>query len=169
LAAAAALTLLLAGCVTSKAPLLTDGKPMIGERPRLVLYGLRDGAAHDPERVSFRWDGARYVKTGGMKGVVSMTLHSLAGRDLIVQSASRRGKADVVEYAVARKLADGAYLVVPVDENDAAAADRETFCIKSEGASCEPRTAEQLLALARATAGKIGDKGGLAVLLAEKR
>jgi hypothetical protein len=160
--------LLLAGCVTSKTPLLTDGKPMIGERPRLVLYGLRDGAAHDPERVSFRWDGARYVKTGGMKGVVSITLHSLAGRDLIVQSASR-GKADVVEYAVARKLADGAYLVVPVDENDADAADRETFCVKTDNASCEARTVEHLLALARATAGKIGDKGGLAVLLAEKR
>ena len=53
---------------------------------------------------------------GSAKDIGPFTLHAFEGSDLIVQSI-RAGKP--VEYGIARKLADGVYLLVAVDESDA--------------------------------------------------
>jgi hypothetical protein len=156
---------LLAACIDSAAPILTDSQPLLGERPRLQLYALRDGAAHEPETETFHWRSARYVRTGGTTNDIGdFTLHAFAGGDLIVQSV-RPGHP--VEYAIARKLADGAYLLVAIDENDAAEATRSKFCSKEADTACRVTTREALLVMARATAAKPHTTGGLAILIAE--
>jgi len=68
-------------------------------------------------------------------------------------------------YALARKLADGVYLLTPIDPNDADEAARERFCIKTRDAPCRIETPEQLFVFARATAAKETHEGKLAVLV----
>jgi hypothetical protein len=154
---------LLAGCIDSAAPILTDAEPLLGKRLHLQLYGLHEGAAHEPATVTFGWLGSRYVNVGrGVKDIGDVTLHAFEGPDIIVQNM-RAGKP--VEYAIARKLADGTYLVVPIDDNDADAATRAKYCGKEAG--CRVATPEAVLAFARATAAKPHSTGGLAVVLAE--
>jgi len=70
-----------------------------------------------------------------------------------------------VEYALARRLADGTYLIVPIDETDADPQTREKFCTKTQDASCRITTTEQLFVFARATADKPIEGGGLAVVV----
>ena len=105
---------------------------------------------------SFRWRDGRYVSIGGTvkdaaKEIGDFTLHEFEGADLIVQSR-RPGKP--VEYAIARKLADGTYLIVAVDENDADAATRGKYCTTDARTACRVTTRDAVLAFARATAAK---------------
>ena len=157
---------LLAGCIDSTAPILTDAQPLIGERVRLQFYALRDGAAHEPSAATFTWRDARYVPTGGAAtDIGDFTLHAFEGADLLVQSV-RPGRP--AEYAIARKLADGAYLVVVIDESDADDSTRSKFCNSNAGTACRVATREAVLAFARATAGKPHATGGLAVVVADQ-
>ncbi len=150
---------------TSAAPILTDSQPLLGKRPHLQFYALRDGAAHEPATETFGWRGARYVRTGGTTDDIGdFTLHTFEGSDLIVQSI-RSGHP--VEYAIARKLADGTYLVVAIDENDADEATRSKFCSKEANTACRVTTREAVLAFAQTTAAKPHAAGGLAILIAE--
>jgi hypothetical protein len=156
---------LLANCIQSTEPILTDGQPLLGESPRLQVYVLRDGAAHDPGTETFRWRESRYVpENGTLQDLGSFTLHAFEGADMLVQSI-RSGFPS--EYAIAHKLADGAYLLAVVDENDADDATRGKFCINEPGTRCRVSTRDGVFALARATAAKRRSTGGLAVLLAE--
>jgi hypothetical protein len=154
----------LAGCIDSAAPILTDAKSMLGERLHLQLYGVHDGAAHEPGSETVAWRGDRYVHIGGtVKDLDDFSLHDFEGNDLLVQSM-RRGKP--VEYALARKIADATYLVFPIDESDADEATRTKLCGKDAGAACRVTTREQVLAFARATAAKPHSTGGLAIVMA---
>jgi hypothetical protein len=158
--------LMLAGCIDSTAPILHDATPVFGERVRLHLYSLRDGAAHQPDTMTFRWNGSRYaVPRWRLKDLSGFTFHEFEGNDSLVQSFSAKGQR-AVEYAVARKLADGAFLIIAIDENDADEATRTAMCTKTKFTSCRIETREQLLAFARATAAKPHQSGGLAVLVA---
>lgn len=155
----------LAGCISSAAPILTDGQPLLGERPRLQFYTLRDGAAREPATATFRFIDGRYVPTGGTrKDIGPFTLHAFEGGDLIAQSI-RPGHP--VEYAIARKLADGTYLLFVVDETDVDQATRAQYCGKDPGSACSITTQEALLAFARATAAKPHASGGLAILMGQ--
>jgi hypothetical protein len=157
---------MLAGCIDSAQPLLPDAQPLLGYRPRLEFYVLRAGAAHEPTTETFAWRNGRYVPIRGSAGDLhDFTLHTFEGADMIVQSA-RPGRP--VEYAIARKLADGTYLLVAVDENDADDATRGKFCDTRAATACRVATREALLAFARATAAKPHASGGLAVLLADR-
>jgi hypothetical protein len=157
--------LALSGCIDSSGPILTDAQPELGPRLNLQLYGLRDGYAVDPERARFSWDGKRYVRSGaGMKDVASFTLHPFEGGDSIVQSVSTRHP-EHIEYALMRKLAEGVYQVVAIDEDDADEATRTAQCKHPGGAACRIETREQLFTFARATAAKKKTNGGLAIRL----
>ncbi len=68
------------------------------------------------------------------------------------------------EYGIARKLADGTYLLFAVDEDDADEATRAKFCDKGAGTACRVATREAVLAFARASAAKPHPAGGLALL-----
>jgi hypothetical protein len=153
----------LTGCISASEPILTDGQPLLGKEPHLLFYVLRDGTAREPSAKTFRWRDGRYVPIGrSAKDIGPFTLHAFAGSDLIVQSA-RAGKP--VEYGIARKLADGVYLVAVVDENDADAATQNKFCEKPPGAACRVSSREAVLAFARATAAKPHAGAGLALLM----
>jgi hypothetical protein len=154
---------LLSGCISSDGPILTDGQPLLGKEPRLQFYVLRDGTAREPSVETFRWQDGRYVPIGGnAKDIGPFTLHAFEGSDLIVQSI-RGGKP--VEYGIARKLADGVYLLAAVDESDADAATQNKFCEKTAAVACRVTNREAVLAFVRATAAKPHAGGGLALLM----
>jgi hypothetical protein len=129
--------MLLAGCIDSERPLLTDAQPLLGERLHLQFYSVRDGAAHEPVEETFVWRGGRYAPIAGTgHDIGDFTLHAFTGADLIVQSL-RPGKP--AEYAIARKIAEAAYLVVAIDESDADDATRGKFCSTAAGTACRVR------------------------------
>ena len=113
--------------------------------------------------VSFEWSGSRYVLRRSDR-ISDFTAHAFEGRDLIVQSTASRTPR--TEYAIARKLADGVYLLIPISEEDADDATRERFCTKTLDASCRIATPEQLFVFAHATATRDDDSGLLAVVMA---
>jgi hypothetical protein len=154
---------ILSGCISSEGPILTDGQPLLGKEPHLLFYVLRDGTAREPSAKTFRWQDDRYVPIGrSAKDIGPFTLHAFEGSDLVMQSV-RAGKP--VEYGVARKLADGVYLVAVVDESDADEATQNKFCEKPPGAACRVNSREAVLAFARATAAKPHAGAGLALLM----
>lgn len=158
--------LLLAGCVDSASPLLTGAQPTFGPNVRIHGYSLVEGRASGPEVGNFRWDGAQYRVVGRPTfDVATFTAVPLAGNDLIIQSRSSRPRVKGIEYALARKLADGTYLLTSIDEADADEATRAKFCVKDPASSCRLETPEALLAFARATAAKPDPKGSLAVII----
>jgi hypothetical protein len=143
----------LAGCISSTAPILTDGQP------------LRDGAAREPATETFRFTDGRYVPTSGTrKDIGPFTLHAFEGGDLIAQSIRPGHPA---EYAIARKLADGTYLLFVIDEADADEATRAKYCAKDPGRECGVTTREAVFAFARATAAKPHASGGLAIVMGQ--
>ncbi len=158
--ALAALTL--GGCVTSSAPVLSDAKPVLGERGLIHVFTLSQGGASDV--VSFQWSGSRYLIRGKSIGYSDFTAYAYEGRDWIVQGTTQKAPLRV-EYGLARKLAAGVYLLVPITEDDADAPTREKFCTKTQDASCRIATPEQLFVLARASADKAAESGALAVVI----
>ena len=159
----------LAGCVQSAAPILADAKPLLGENVRFHHYDLRDGFAHDPDSSEFHWDGARYVGTVGQsKDAMAFTVFALDDRDFVIQNAPT--KKDVpIDYAIARKLADGVYLTFLIEEKDTDEATRAKFCVEHTDATCTVVEREGLIAFARASAAKLRDTGGLAIRLADDK
>jgi hypothetical protein len=164
LAGAAGATLALTGCISSTAPVLSDAKPVLGERGLIHVFSLSQGAAHDPGVLSFQWSGSRYLVRGKSIGFSDFTAYPYEGRDWIVQGTTQRAP-QRIEYGLARRLADGTYLLVAINEDDADAAAREKFCTKTQDASCRIASPEQLFVFARATADKPVEGGGLAVVL----
>jgi hypothetical protein len=157
--------LALSGCIDSSGPILTGGEPVLGQRLNLELYALRDGHAHDPERARFSWNGELYLQSGhGMNDVKGFTVHPFEGGDFIIQSSPTRHP-QITEYALMRKLAEGVYQVIAIDEDDADAAARAADCKHPGGAACRIETREQLVTFARATAAKKKTDGGLAIRL----
>jgi hypothetical protein len=155
---------LLANCIDSAQPMLTDAQPLLGDRLRFQLYALREGAARDPIVATFVWRNGRYVLTSGTgEDFGDFTIHAFEGPDLIVQSIRPRLP---TEYAIARKLADATYLIVPIDETDADEPTRHQFCGVEIGALCRVATRDAVTTFARSTA-KPHTTGGLAVLLAD--
>jgi hypothetical protein len=167
--ASAALTgLALTGCISSTAPVLSDAKPVLGERGLIHVFTLSQGAARDPGVVSFQWTGGRYLIRGKPTGFSDFTAYPYEGRDWIVQGTTQRAPSHI-EYGLARRLADGTYLLVPINEEDTDQPTREKFCTKTQDAACRIATPEQLFAFARASADKPVEGGGLAVVVPADR
>jgi hypothetical protein len=152
------------GCISSTSPILSDPQPVLGERGMIHTFALRAGAAHEPGQVAFRWSGSRYVVTGGSIGFSDFSAHAYEGRDFIVQGTTQRTP-HRIEYGLARKLADGVYLLLPINEDDTDPATREKFCTRTQDAACRIATPEQLFVFARASADKTPEGGGLAVVV----
>lgn len=154
----------LCGCISSTSPILSDSHPLLGERGVIHTFTLSGGAAHEPGTVSFAWSGSRYVLTGKSIGISDFTAHAYEGRDFIVQGTTTRPPRRT-EYGLARKLADGVYLLLPINEDDVDGATREKFCTVTQDAACRIATPEQLFVFARAAADKPMEGGGLAVVV----
>jgi len=159
---------LLAGCVDSIGPILTDTRPVLGERLKLQLYSMHKGYAEDPEQATFDWDGRFYAHAdGSMADVRGFTVHFFENGDYIIQSVPAK-RPKMAEYALMRPLTDGVYHVVVIDEADANAATRAAHCAKVPGVACRIATHEQLFAFARATAARRQQDGGLAIRLNDR-
>jgi hypothetical protein len=159
----------LSACIDSTGPILPDSQPLLGQRLNLQLYSLRDGHALDPERTTFTWNGKLYVHaSGSLRDVRGFSMHAMDGADYIVQSRPARHP-EHVEYALMRKLAEGVYQVIAIDEADADEAMRTANCKHPGGVACRIETREQLFALARATAARHKTDGGLAIRLADEK
>lgn len=165
-AIALATALSLAGCVESSEPLLTGAQPVWGQGARFQLYSMSDEGVKEPEIINLRWDGTAYRPAGKRNDTRGLTVHPFEGRTVIIQSQSSRAGAKY-EYALARRIADGVYLVNVIDEQDADDAARTRFCRGGGQYSCRVINEEGLFALARATASKNHDRGGLALMLAD--
>ena len=156
----------LSGCIDSDGPVLPDAKPLLGQDLKLQFYTLRKGFVDEPEQASFKWDGERYVHTGGgMSDVTAFTVHRFEGRAYIVQSAAAK-RPKIIEYAVARELAEGVYQVTAIDEDDADGTTRARYCGRVDDSHCRITTLKQLTAFARATDAKQKSGGGLVLRLA---
>src|SRR5258708_3069381 len=125
-ASASLAALTLTGCISSTAPILTDAKPVLGERGLIHAFTLSEGAAHDPGVVSFRWSGSRYLVAGKSIGFSEFTAYPYEGRDWIVQGTTQRAP-QRGEYGLARRLAAGVYLLGASNEDDANGPTRERF------------------------------------------
>jgi hypothetical protein len=159
----------LAGCIDSDAPILTDAKPLFGEKVRFHLYSLDRGRAQDAEIANYRWEGSRYVPVGDAKnGATPFSAHAI-GEQLFVVQGFEQAKTSHVDYAVARQLTEGVFLVVAIDAADVDEATRQRLCERRGTYSCAISTPEALLTFARATAAKPRDTGGLAIMLADPR
>ena len=166
-AAALLFTWSLSGCVDSSGPLLPDAQPVFGKQLRLQFYLLRKGIADEPEQATYKWDGGAYQRTGGgMTDVGSFSIHPLA-RDLFVVQSAAVKRSGMFEYAIARKLTDGVYQVIGIDEADAGRLTRARYCKRSSDSSCRIETRNQLYAFARATAERKRGQGGLVLRLAD--
>jgi hypothetical protein len=169
--------LLLAGCVDSAAPLLSGAQPTFGPAVQIHGYSLAEGRASGQEVGTFRWDGTQYRVLGRATfGVATFTVVPLAGNDLIVQSRkapiietrNAQPRFNQIEYALARKLADGVYSLAAIDESDADEATRTKFCTKRNGSGCALESSEALLAFARATAATPDPKRSLAIIVGDR-
>ena len=156
------------GCVSSSEPILSDSKAILGEGGQIHIYDIAEGAAHNHRSHPFQWAGRSYAVRGRGAEVSEFTVHAYEGRDLIVQARGGRPLRPYF-YALARKLAEGVYVLTAIDPEDADEAARNRFCIKTRDAPCRIETPEQLFVFARASAAKETDGGKIAVLVRSKK
>jgi hypothetical protein len=157
----------LAACIDSSHPILTDSQPLFGRKLHLQLYTLRGGFASEPEQTLFVWDGKLYVHAGGdLRDVHAFSVHPFEGGDYIVQDIPAN-RPHINEFSVMHQLADSVYLLPVIDEEDADEATRSANCPGGDKYTCRIETREQLFALARATAAKHKNDGGLAIRLVD--
>lgn len=142
---------------------------MLGQHLRLQLYSLDSkGVAEGPEQAEYVWKGTYYaLVSGSMKGVAGFTVHPFEGGDYIVQTRPS-GSDKTVDYALLHPFVPGVYQAAVIDENDATAAVRAANCRTNKESSCRIETRAQFWALARATAARPKDRGGLAIKLPDK-
>jgi hypothetical protein len=158
----------LSGCISSTTPVLGDAKPILGDRGQVHFFKSREGRIREHNVRTFEWSGSHYVFGGRQSEVRDFTVHALEGRDLIVQVTSARPPR-LTEYAVARWLSDGVYLLIPINENDVDDATRSKFCGRTQDSACRIGTPEELFVFARATAEKDEASGGIAVIMPSTR
>jgi hypothetical protein len=169
-AVAALCALMLAGCIDSADPILTDSQPVFGPKLRLQLFTMRQGYVHDPEQAEFSWNGALYIHAGGgLRDVSAFTINPFENGDYIIEEVPARHPR-ITEYALLHPLADGVFQVLPIDEMDADEQTRATYCGKgtrADPSACRIESRAQLEAFARATAARRKLDGGLVLRLAE--
>ncbi len=175
LLALAALCLALAtgACVSSTEPILSDARAILGERGQLHIFSAPKEGARTVHRYDFQWRRDRYVTTPGRRTQpIEFTAHPFEGRDLVVQwksalawSPKQKPKGmRPVTYFLLRKVAQGAFLMLPITEDDVDEATRKRFCVKSPETTCRISTPEQLFAFARAAAEKEDPDAGIVVV-----
>src|SRR5262249_16505887 len=160
------LALGLTGCISATGPILGDAKAILRHRTQVHALPRPKGGMRVSATGIFGWSASRYVRRSG--DFTDFTIHPYEGRDLIIQSQASRGSS-IIEFSLARRIAEGVYLIIPIQEEDADEPTRARFCTKTQGASCRISTPEQLFVFAKATAARDEDNGGVAVVVAAPR
>ena len=151
LGAVGLLTLGLGSCVISDKPLIVGNKPIFGDRFDAVLFrDFTEGAGYSAQKVGYHWSDGYYLRaSAGGKHVVRFAAEMLSATDFLIERSQddrAAGQAKLFTYFIARKVADGAYLVAPLNENDLSAADREAMCDKDQPEGfCSIKDHDQLM------------------------
>jgi hypothetical protein len=153
----------LSGCVTAANPILGDARAILGERIEVHFFSPSKDGAREHSTGLFEWSGSRYVPRAG--DFTEFTVHPFEGRDSIIQGPASRNSRSI-EFALARRIAEGVYLVIPIQHEDADEPTRQRFCTKTQITTCLITTPEQLFVFARATAARDEDNGAVAVVMA---
>ena len=174
LALALCLALATGACVSSTEPILSDARAILGERGQLHIFSAPKDGARTVLRYDFQWRRDRYVTTPSRRAQpIEFSAHPFEGRDLVVQWKSaalawspkqKQQGLRPVTYFLLRKVAEGAFLMLPVTEDDVDEATRKRFCVKSPETTCRISTPEQLFAFARAAAEKEDPDAGVVVI-----
>jgi hypothetical protein len=146
-------SLSLAACVESRAPIITDAEPLLGQQFGVHLYEeFADKRAGDVHSSAYWWKDGQYVRTYGLaRDAKQFVAQPLEGDDFLLQS-SNDGQG-TYHYWLARKLHTGVYLIFDLDETALDEATRRSVCgTNGIDGICLITTREQLLTVARATA-----------------
>ncbi len=166
---AAGLALALSGCIQSPVSLITDAKPLAGELFEAHFYqNFVEGKAEDVHKAVYHWKNGRYMRVGGpANGVRSFAAIPLNGTDFVIE-----GKGDSegnYAYWMARKIVDGVFLIVPINEDDADEITRANACTPSSlSGFCVVKGKEELMSVAKAVASKPMRNPTLGVLILRK-
>jgi len=158
--------LLLAACVQSDKPLLTGTKPVLGDQFQLNLFDdFTDGKADTVRTAVFRWNTSRYVLVSGdLLDVKYLVAQPLDDSNSLLQLGNDKEYA----YLLSRKLAEGTYRILPVDEKDLDAAAQKQNCVTQQGEICTIATRQQLDTFVHASLGKTIPYTMMAVISAVK-
>jgi hypothetical protein len=141
----------LSACVQSKTPLLTATKPLLGDQFQLNRYeDFTDGKADSVKLSVFRWNGTRYAYVSGASDVKSFVAEPLDADTFLLEA----GDDKVYAYLLARKLAEGTYRILPVDEKYLDAAAQKQNCATQDRETCVVETRQQLDTFVKASIGK---------------
>ncbi len=142
---------LLSACVQSKTPLLTATKPLLGDQFQLNRYeDFTDGKADSVKLSVFRWNGTRYAFVSGSSDVKSFVAEPLDADTFLLEASDDK----VYAYLLARKLAEGTYRILPVDEKYLDAATQKKNCVTQDRETCVVATRQQLDTFVKASIGK---------------
>jgi hypothetical protein len=157
---------MLAACVQSEKPMLTGTKPVLGEQFQLNLFDdFTDGKATTVKTAVFRWDDSRYVLiSGNLADVKIIAAQPLDDTNSLIQVSNEKD----YMYVLGRKLAEGTYRILPVNEEDLDAAAQKRNCVTLKGHTCTIATRQQLDTLVRASLGKTITYNMVAVISAVK-
>jgi hypothetical protein len=153
--AAGLLAIISSGCVQSERPLLSTAEPLLGPSIEAHFFeNFVDGKASVVHTAYYRWaDGRYFLIRGSNERVLSFTGVALDNENFVIEGAVKEDAS--FNYWVARKMVDGVYLIVPVNESDADDATRATACTgKQVNGYCFVEKREELVKLAKATASK---------------
>jgi hypothetical protein len=143
---------MLSACVQSKTPLLTATKPLLGDQFQLNRYeDFTDGKADSVKLSVFRWNGTRYAYVSGSSSDVKSFVAEPLDADTFLLEASDD---KVYAYLLARKLAEGTYRILPVDEKYLDAATQTKNCVTQDRETCVVATRQQLDTFVKASIGK---------------
>jgi hypothetical protein len=152
----------LTACIRSQTPLLSDAKPLLGDQFQLQLYeDFVDERAQELKTSVFRWTDDRYaLVSGDAEGVKYFVAQPTAGSDFIIQSSD--GKTYL--YFLGRRIADGTYRIISVDQNDVDEGARNALCVTKDMTDCTIATRAQLDTFVHAAAGKLVSNTPIAVI-----
>jgi hypothetical protein len=140
----------LSACIQSKAPLLSNSKPLLGDDFQLQLYEeFNSDKAKTVQTSVFRWTGDRYALVSGKaEGITELVAAPVAGNDFIVQASD--GK--IYAYLLARRIAEGTFRIIAVDQSHVDETLRKANCVALDSAVCTVATQGQLDLFVRASA-----------------
>ncbi|WP_158808967.1 hypothetical protein [Beijerinckia sp. L45] len=145
---------------------MSNAQPVLGRQFAAHVYRRFDGGKADElKTAAFRWKDGVYVKDGADESTLTRFVSEpLQGDDTLIQGWNSTGK--MYSYWIGRKVMQGAYLVFPVDETNAADATRNEVCMIAQPQGfCIVKTHEQLMAMALATARAPVKNGEIAVIV----
>src|SRR5258705_3725558 len=82
--------LVLSGCISATAPILTEAQAILGDQIEVHLFGSPKGGGPPHTVATFQWNGSRYLPRGRSQDFGDFTIHPYAGRDLIVRTRPMR-------------------------------------------------------------------------------